>query len=179
MGLLSRLFSRKQEEPPKPAEPEVPEGAKTVRHTVAGTNYRQDTLLAMGVKNPDYNLNKRELVKRWPNGVTVYEYIFSPKKAELVPEPDNPHDPKAIKVLIDGQHVGYIKAGSCAHVHKLLRENRIQSIKPQIIGGKSKSTYCRDGYSIREGRVGDYEFEKNETAIGVRLEITELPPVTR
>lgn len=181
MGLLSRLFSRKQEEPPKPAAPvstpsEKPSGPKTVRHTVVGTNYRQDTLLAMGVKNPDYNLNKRELFKRWPDGVTVYEYTFSPRKAELVPEPDNPHDPKAIKVLIDGQHVGYIKAGSCAHIHKLLRENRIQSIKPQIIGGKSKALYSLDADARR---VEDYEFEKNETAIGVRLEITELPPVTR
>lgn len=176
MGLLSRLFSRKQEEPEVPAAPEVPGGAKTVWHSVAGTSYHQDTLLAMGVKDPVYNLNKRDLVKRWPNGVTVYEYKFNPKKAELVPEPDNPHDPKAIKVLIDGQHVGYIKAGSCAHIHKLLRENRIQSIVPQIIGGKSKELYSLDADARR---VEDYELEKNETAIGVRLEITELPPVTR
>lgn len=173
MGLFSRLFSRKK------AEPEKVPGAKVVGHTVAGTSHHQDALQAMGKKNPGYSLTKRELVKRWPNGITVYEYTFSPKKAELVPDPGNEYNPKAIKVFIDGQHVGWIKDGSCAHIHKLLRENRIQSIVPKIIGGKSKSIYCHDEYSIRERRVGDYEFEKDETTIGVRLEITELPPVSR
>jgi hypothetical protein len=166
MGIFSLLFPRKQTEPPKPVETiPKPAGPKTVTHKVAGTSYRQKELLAMGEKNPEYTLNKRELLKLYPDGVTVYEYIFCPKKAELVPEPDNPHDPKAIKVLVDGVHVGYIKAGSCAHIHKLLRENRIQSIRPSIVGGKYKAVY-------------EYA-DKDETTIGVRLEITELPPVTR
>ena len=170
MGFFSRLFSRKQEEPPKPvvsakAPSTKAPGPKMVSHKVAGTSYRQEVLLAMGEKNPDYNLTKKELLKQWPEGVTVYEYDFHPQKAELVPEPDNPHDPKAIKVLVDGVHVGYIKAGSCAHIHKLLRENRIQSIVPRIIGGKYKMVY-------------EY-VDKGEDTIGVRLDITELPPVTR
>lgn len=29
-------------------------------------------------------------------------------QAELCPEPDNPHDPNAVKVLIDGKTVGYL-----------------------------------------------------------------------
>jgi hypothetical protein len=166
MGLLSRLLSIKAKAP----------GAKVVSHKVAGTSLRQKEIQAMGRKNPDYGLDKRGLLKRWPQGVTVYEYTFSPKKAELVPEPENPHDPKAIKVLVDGVHVGYIKAGSCAHIHKLLSENRIQSIKPSIIGGKYKNLYAL-GYD--GDKVVDYEFEKDETTIGVRLEIAELPPVSR
>ena len=169
MGLLSLLLPRKQEEPQKP-------GTKTVYHKVAGTSYRQKELLAMGNKNPDFALTKRELVKRWPDGVTVYEYKFSPKKAELVPDPDNEHNPKAIKVLVDGVHVGYIKDGSCAHIHKLLRENRLQSVTAQIIGGKYKELYALDQDARK---VEDYEFEKEETTIGVRLAITELPPVSR
>ena len=173
MGIFDRLFSRKQEEPPKPVAPAKapsakPAGPKTVSHKVAGTSYRQEalqTLLAKGEKNPDYALTKKELLKRWPEGVTVYEYNFHPQKAELVPEPENPHDPKAIKVLVDGLHVGYIKAGSCGHIHKLLQENRIQSIEPKIIGGKYKMVY-------------EY-VDKGEDTIGVRLDITELPPVTQ
>lgn len=170
MGFFSRLFSRKQEEPPKQVAPAKAPSTKApspkmVSHKVAGTSYRQEALQTMGEKNPDYNLTKKELLKRWPEGVTVYEYNFHPQKAELVPEPDNPHDPKAIKVLVDGVHVGYIKAGSCAHIHKLLRENRIQSIVPKIIGGKYKMVY-------------EY-VEKGEDTIGVRLDITELPPVSR
>jgi hypothetical protein len=92
-----------------------------------------------------------------------------------VPEPENPHDPKAIKVLVDGVHVGYIKAGSCAHIHKLIRENRIQKIVPRIVGGKYKELYCFDEYDRRAGRSAGYELEKDETTLGVRLEIAEIP----
>lgn len=160
MGFFTKLFSR------KPA-PET----KTVSHTVAGTSYRQEIIQAMGVKNPDYALNKRQLVKKYPQGKTVPEYLFLPRKAELVPEPENPHDPEAIKVLVDGQHVGYIKAGSCAHIHRLLQENRIQKIKPKIIGGKYKELYSMDA-GARSPE--DYEFEKGAMPFGVRLDITEI-----
>lgn len=170
MGLLSLLFPRKK-------EPAKTPGAKTVYHSVAGTSRKQKELLAMGRKNPDYALTKRELVKKWPDGVTVYEYKFSPKKAELVPDPDNEHNPKAIKVLVDGVHVGWIKDGSCAHIHKLMRENRLQSVTAQIVGGKYKElSACVYGPN---NKVEEYEFEKEETTIGVRLAITELPPVSR
>lgn len=144
---------------------------KTVSHKVAGTSYRQEVIRALGMKNPDYALNKRGLVEEYPDGGTVYEYDFDPGQAELVPEPDNPHDPKAIKVLVDGQHVGYIKAGSCAHIHRLLRENRIQKIEPKIIGGKYKDLHPLEEYPEK---TTDYELDKGETPFGVRLEITEL-----
>ncbi len=172
MGFFSRLRPSKAE----PAAPVQAQDTKLVGHGVAGTNYHQKELQAMGKINPDYALDKRSLVKRWPDGVTVYEYTFSPKKAELVPEPENPHDPKAIKVLVDGVHVGYIKAGSCAHIHRLLRENRIQSITPQILGGKYKAVYCFDGYDRRAGRVEGYDLEKGEMTLVVRLDIVELLP---
>lgn len=165
MSFFSRLFSQKQEEPAAPV-------AKKVSHGVVGTNYRQKEILAMGRINPDYALDKRALLKRWPKGVTVYEYTFSPKKAELVPEPENPHDPKAIKVLVDGVHVGYIKAGSCAHIHKLLREGRIQKIEPKIVGGKYKELHSLDAGARQ---LDDFDLDKGSSPFGVRLEITELP----
>lgn len=41
----------------------------------------------------------------------------------LVPEPDNPHDPRALRVEVGGEHVGYVPKGKqlpspcpCAHV---------------------------------------------------------------
>lgn len=153
MGLFSRLFSRKQPEP-VPA-PDV----KVVSHKIAGTSYRQKELQAMGEKNPDFALTKKDLLKRWPQGVTVYEYTFQPQRAYLVPEPENPEDPNAIKVVIDGVHVGYIKAGSCAHIRRLMRESRIEKIEARIIGGKYKAVY-------------DY-VDKGETPFGVRLDIME------
>lgn len=182
MGLFSRLFAKKQAEPikiveikPSVVEPVAAPSTKKVSHSVAGTSYRQKELQAMGGINPDYALDKRGILKRWPGGATVYEYTFAPKQAELVPEPENPHDPKAIKVLVDGVHVGYIKAGSCAHIHKLLRENRIQKITPRILGGKYKALYS---YQVDARRSEEFEFDKGEEPFGVRLEITEIlaPP---
>lgn len=176
MGFFSRLFSRITAEPAAPVAPIKAPGAKTVTHKVASVNRYQKELQAMGEKNPDYNLTKRELVKRWPDGVTVYEYTFNPQKAELVPDPGNEYNPKAIKVFVDGVRVGYIKDGSCAHIHRLLQENRIQSIKARIIGGKYKAIWALD----QDARsVEDYEFEKGVATINVRLDITELPPATR
>ena len=39
---------------------------------------------------------------------------------ELIPEPENKHDPNAIKVIVDGQHIGYVPAKECEKVKKIL-----------------------------------------------------------
>lgn len=39
---------------------------------------------------------------------------------ELIPEPENPSDPNAIKVIVDGQHIGYVPVKKCAKVKKIL-----------------------------------------------------------
>lgn len=160
MGILSSIFEKVA--PTK-------DDKKAVRHSVAGTSYHQDAIRAMGKKNPDFALTKRDLFKRGLEA-PIYEYTFSPKKAELVPEPENPHDPKAIKVLVDGVHVGYIKSGSCAHIHKLIQEDRIKKIEPSIFGGKYKHL-CT--YDANATRMEDYDLEKGESSFGVSLQITE------
>lgn len=160
MSILSRIFEKVT--PTK-------DDKKAIRHSVAGTSYHQDAIRAMGKKNPDFALTKRDLFKRGQEE-PVYEYTFNPKKAELIPEPENPHDPKAIKVLVDGVHVGYIKAGSCAHVHKLLQEDRIAKIVPTIFGGKYKHL-CT--YDAGASRMEDYDLEKDESPFGVSLQIIE------
>ncbi len=133
-------------------------------HKVAGTNYRQDAIKAMGTKNPDYAKTERALRDAGLTDEWVYEYEFAPQKVELVPEPDNPHDPKAIKVVVDGVHIGYIKAGSCAHVHKLLDADRIARITCFIGGGKSKG--------LIQDCEGEYILEEGETPFHARLTIT-------
>ena len=108
-------------------------------HKVAGVGFRQDALKALGKKNPDFKKTKQQLQSEGLTDKQIYEYEFSPQQVELQPEPENPEDPNAIKVVVDGQHIGYIKAGSCAHVHKLLKEDKIQRITCLIGGGKSKT----------------------------------------
>jgi hypothetical protein len=58
--------------------------------------------------------------------------------AELVPEPDNPHDPRAIMVRVDGQCVGYLSRGVARRYGKRVREMRAAgqpTICDAFIGG--------------------------------------------
>lgn len=128
---------------PKPAQPptnptEPPKPSNVERHKVTGVSYRTEELLSLGVTNEDYDLTKKQLVEEGLIGERVYRTDFYVSQCELIPEPDNPEDPKAIKVVADGAHIGYIKKGSCAHIHKLLREDRIESVSCDIGGGPYK-----------------------------------------
>ena len=50
-------------------------------------------------------------------------------KISLLEEPDNVYDPKAIKVLVDNKHVGYIARNDTNRVHCFLSENENYDIK--------------------------------------------------
>lgn len=63
------------------------EGDELVR--VVGTSHYQDALLELAPRAGD-------------------EQVRVERLAALVPEPDNPHDPGAIAVHIDGKLVGYL-----------------------------------------------------------------------
>jgi hypothetical protein len=65
----------------------VLDGDSLVR--VVGTSHYQEALLELAPREAD-------------------EEVRVEKIATLVPEPDNPHDPDAIAVTIDGRLVGYL-----------------------------------------------------------------------
>ena len=111
---------------------------KIENHRVAGTSFRLDSIKDLMFENPAYDFSKKELIDDGRTDERIYEFAVYEDSAVLEPEPDNPEDPKAIKVLTSGVHIGYIKAGSCAHIHKLLREERIEKATIEIKGGKYK-----------------------------------------
>ncbi len=154
--------------PVKQAEPD-PE-LKNETHKVAGVSFRQDALKALGTKNPDFMKTKQQLVNEGLTEQWIYEYTFAPKKAELIPEPDNPYSENgnATKVVVDGQHIGYIKSGSSAHISKLIKEDCIQQVECSIGGGKSKIV-TRDEDDER------YILETDEIGFFARLTITTKP----
>ena len=137
-------------------------------HKVAGVSYRQDALQALGTKNPDYAKTKRDLEDEGLTDEWVYEYTFSPKKVELIHEPDNPYSEngKAVKVVVDGQHIGYIKSGSSAHVLKLIQEGRIQRVDGFIGGGRKKQLAWDDDNE-------KYVVEQDSLPFYARLTITK------
>lgn len=124
----------------KSSNNEIAPACKIEKHHVAGVTFenRQQKIEQMGFQNEDYYLSKQEFIDSFSEYEKVYAIDFDPIKVDLVEEPDNPHDPNAIKVIVDGVHVGYIKSGSCAHVKKLLHSDSIISIKAEIGGGNYK-----------------------------------------
>lgn len=142
--------------------PETQEPKNTQGHKVAGCDYRQAEIKSLGKINPDYSLKKNELIKKKMLDIKVYEYIFPKYSAELVPEPTNEHDPNAIKVIIDGVHVGYIKKGSCTRIHNLINSGGIKGIEAILYGGNYKEV-------LDCGDVTEFDHVKGN--IKIRLEI--------
>ena len=137
-------------------------------HRVAGTSHRQKTLQELGMPNSDYDdLTASEAAETYDVGDRIYEYTFYGETPALVPEPSNPYDPRAIRVEVDGKHIGYIKKGSTSRVRNLMESGRVLSIHVEMYGGRYKELVETD-----EGRP---RFEKDETDYGAKL-IFHLKP---
>lgn len=96
---------------------------KNERFKLAGCSHYEDNIMSLATPNPDYDLSSREIKESYNERDKIPEYQFFHAKCELIPEPTNKYDPNAIKVLIDNILVGYIKAGSCSHVKKIMADS--------------------------------------------------------
>ena len=133
---IIRAFIKKAKEPPK-SEPQ-----KLV-FKVVGVSYRQDAIQSLGTKNPDFAKNRQAIQDEGLLDKWIHEYKFTPQKVELQLEQDNPIDHAAVKVVVDGVHIGYIGVESSAQVHDLIKSDRIKRIACSISGGRKKR-YHRD-----------------------------------
>lgn len=111
-------------------------------YKVAGIKYHMDAVMELASENDMYDMSKKELIESYNENYgylgNIYEYEFYVADTQLIPEPDNPHDPNAIKVVADDQHIGYIKAGTCRHLLKVINEGRLGPIECRIYGGPYK-----------------------------------------
>lgn len=154
-------------EPPKPAAPVQPEG---INYLVAGVSFREHDILEMAEESSEYTWSKKEIIDMCYTNDKLWRYCWDPKQVELVPEPDNQYDPNAVKVMVDGVHIGYIKKGSCKHVLRLLAEDRIRRITCTIGGGPYKVVW--EEYDDEKDR-DVYTLEKDEAPIWAKLKIVE------
>lgn len=53
--------------------------------------------------------------------------------ASLVPEPTNAHDSNAVQVMVDGQRIGYLKAGSAKRYRKRILNGSASASYPCLI----------------------------------------------
>lgn len=143
--------------------------ANTLTVKVVGTEYRDQTqILSLGTLNSDYKLDKQNLIKKYHGDTIQYEYNFPAYKATFEFEPTNEYDPNAIKVLIQGIHVGYVKKGSCARIRNLINQNKILDISAEIRGGKSKNLYSTCGIGEKPTSK-DYVLERNSDEFRITL----------
>jgi HIRAN domain-containing protein len=89
-GIESVLYEPRRRDPQ--TDPRPWDGRTSVK--VAGESYRQDALV-------------RITGRRGSEAVKMDNVDL-----ELVCEPDNAHDPRAVKVLAQGLHVGYLSKGN-------------------------------------------------------------------
>lgn len=95
----------------------VLEGDELVR--VVGTSHYQDALLEL-------------------SGRTADEEIRVEKVAVFVPEPDNPHDPNAIAVHIDGRLVGYLSRDENRRWLDVVKDSQVAA--EAMIAGRGGTT---------------------------------------
>lgn len=163
------ILGNSQVEEPKPQPEPQPEEYTVKTYKATGMEHRLDNLLRLGIENPSYSWTKKELIEEGLTEERIWETEFYPSKVELVPEPDNPYDPNAIKVVVDGEHVAYIKQGSCKHLLKVIKEDRIKKIECEIGGGRYK--YIAEDYNDYGKEV--YTLDRDTVPYFVHLQITE------
>lgn len=140
------------------------------RHKVAGTTYHLDAIMELAEDNPDYDMTQREIIDAGMEEQRIYQYTFPGSPVELVDDPDNEQDPNAIKVLVAGQHIGYIKRGSTGRIHKLQRSGRVLGVTAEIYGGRYKIVRCVEEYQMQH-----YEMDRDESLYGAAIELRIQP----
>lgn len=137
---------------------------KKERFRVTGTQYYQDAFIEkLGELDDDYEEKVSIIKESYGDGDKIYQYYFGGLKADLIPEPDNEHDKNAVKVMVDGIQVGYIKKGSCSHVKNLMASPDFAGIDVEIKGGKYKE--------IREDDDGKLHVDRGEDPFFVNIDI--------
>jgi hypothetical protein len=122
MGFMDRLFGRYGSQAeveaalyePRRRDPRTDprpwDGRTSVK--VAGESYRQDELVRITGRRGSEPMKLEDVAM------------------ELVCEPDNPHDARAVKVLVQGLHVGYLSKGNARmYCRRIEREGGRVAVK--------------------------------------------------
>lgn len=110
---------------------------KTIDFRAAGVCYYINSIQKLAFSNPNY----KKKANSTDNG-RIYRYNYINKPVKLIPEPQNPHDPNAVMVIIAGELVGYVPADLCLQIKRILSDFEIKYISSFISGGQYKEVSC-------------------------------------
>ena len=133
------------------SEAEAADGVKIWTFLAVGMYYRLKDFNRLGTRNPLYDLPRLELKKQTLVNQRIYEYSYRCGVVTFEDEPTNEFDPDAIRVIIDGIHVAYIKKGSTSRLRSILKKN-VLSVTATAGGGNYKIVHEANNFrSVEQG----------------------------
>jgi hypothetical protein len=158
MGWREKLgLGQRRSAPPPPPQRDPQQVANWRNVKVVGESHYQDALwAATGLENTGQRVGMECI-------------------AELIPEPDNPHDPRAIMVVVSGRCVGYLSRGVARLYGKRIREMRSggqPTICDAFIGGlvegdENPNLGITLKFPVHED--GDYRIEPGAAEVAKRV----------
>jgi len=106
---------------------------------IPGAYYHRTSIAKVANPNPDWGKTCKSLIKAGKVNQKIYRFERTTKTAELVEEPNNPHDENAVMVIVDGEKIGYIGADEALHVKEIMRQHCLKSVTAVITGGEYKT----------------------------------------
>ena len=155
---LSASFEVTKEEALRPKVVPASE-IKSFTAKATGMQYYMDNIHKLATENPDYDLSKKEIIENGLTDEKIWKYEYYCTKAELIPDPENPYDKNAIKVVVDGLQVGHIKANSCVKILNKMKAGKIRGIDCEIGGGPYKivyEDYDDDTYTLERNTINHF-----------------------
>lgn len=143
----------------------------TLRLVLVGLTGVKLILLALGAKptpaltigeGMEYSLSvvgesfRQDALSRIVGGRT-FDGVEHECDALLLPEPSNPRDRNAVRVEIEGEHVGYLSRADAAAMQPVLkryeRERRALTVPATIVGGWDRGAGDTGHFGVRLERV--------------------------
>ena len=154
---------------PVNSEPDEKKKYKRCAFKVAGISRRQRAIEGnLLAENYEYSLSKKELVDSGMLDERIYKYDPTIMDASLVPEPDNPKDSNAIKVLVHDVHIGYVPTEKTGTVKELQSSKQVHSITCEFYGGPFK-VISEDYDDENDKEI--YTVEKESHYVGAEITI--------
>lgn len=114
-----------------------------------GVSYYESNIRKLACQNPDWSKTAAQLLKAGKGGKRIFKDNYVNRPVKLVEEPDNPHDPNAVAVMVAGELVGYISREDNARVREILNSREIVNLSA-FIGGGDYKIIQEDGENIRD-----------------------------
>lgn len=118
------------------------------------------------IENDEWDMSKKELIEYDMINTRIYRY-YGLSEGKLIPEPNNPYDPNAIKVIAEGVHIGYVPSEMTNKVKKIL-STKDYLVGCNFIGGEYKILY--EDYDDLNDK-NKYTVERDKLNIGCEVTI--------